>query len=88
MPNSLGAPNVLGVSCTTAHPEAILNHLLGVMLEPPPVPDFKRCGCGRLYTAEAWQALPYVGVQRLDDEPDLELRNCACGSTLAIPVTR
>lgn len=27
-----------------------------------------------------------VGYQRLcDDEPELELRNCACGSTLARP---
>jgi hypothetical protein len=35
--------------------------------------------------------MSYVGVQRGDAEigvPDLELRNCACGTTLAIVVPR
>ena len=36
--------------------------------------------------AEKWAALPLVGIQRLDGEPDLELRQCKCGSTLAIEV--
>jgi hypothetical protein len=33
-------------------------------------------------TAE-WSRLPLVGTQPTDDGPDLELRNCPCGSTLA-----
>ncbi len=48
------------------------------------------CGCGRNYTHSGWSTLALVGVQ--DDGaglPDsvLELRNCSCGSTLAIPAT-
>jgi len=31
----------------------------------------------------AWSALPLVGVQEVADGPHLELRNCACGSTLS-----
>jgi hypothetical protein len=46
----------------------------------------KRCGCGCEYTPEQWQALPYVGVMR-DDVEALELRNCVCGSTLAVEMT-
>ncbi len=45
----------------------------------------KSCGCGRIHDAFAWIALPYVGVMA-DDVESLELRNCACGSTLAIAV--
>jgi hypothetical protein len=45
----------------------------------------KRCRCGARYDAAGWLALPYLGVQQLDaGEPRLELRNCTCGSTLAI----
>jgi hypothetical protein len=45
----------------------------------------KRCGCGLTHDAAAWSCLPYVGVQR-DEFEALELRNCPCGSTLAIEV--
>lgn len=80
------------MSCTTAPPDALLTHLtdrlLASLLAPPRVPAFKVCGCGAVYDATSWRALPYVGVQRLDDEPDLELRNCVCGSTIAVPVPR
>jgi len=45
----------------------------------------KTCACGRSYTAEQWRRLRLVGIQ--PDEPvDLELRDCECGSTLAMPV--
>lgn len=47
----------------------------------------KTCrACRRTWTPESWRALKYVGIQRIDleGEPDLELRNCTCGSTLAI----
>ncbi len=52
----------------------------------------KACTCCALaYSAESWAALAYVGVMRVpaDDEGpavDLEMRNCACQSTLAIEV--
>lgn len=44
----------------------------------------KKCGCcPRVYTVETWKTLPYVGVQTFDDGgPDLEYRNCVCGTTL------
>jgi hypothetical protein len=49
-----------------------------------------RC-CGARYSAEGWAALPFIGVQVIDPNdglpPDvLELRNCKCESTLAIPI--
>jgi hypothetical protein len=40
--------------------------------------------CGMVISAETWRALRYVGVQEIDDEPDMELRNCECGTTLAV----
>jgi len=50
--------------------------------------------CQRSYTRATWNALPFVGVQAFDYEPDdpeqtrsemLETRNCeGCGSTLAL----
>lgn len=56
----------------------------------------KLCACcHRAYTLDQWEDLPEVGTQ--SDEVDasgqewaLELRNCPCGSTLAvrIPVQR
>jgi hypothetical protein len=33
---------------------------------------------------ERWSQLKYVGVQHCDGLPSLELRNCTCGTTLAI----
>lgn len=50
----------------------------------------KTCStCGRRHTPSDWAALQLIGVQRIeaDDEgpaETLELRNCVCGSTLAI----
>lgn len=41
-----------------------------------------RC-CGRVHGARQWRLLPYVGIQHFGEE-QLELRNCVCGSTLAI----
>lgn len=38
--------------------------------------------CARVISRAQWQSLPYVGVCM----GELELRNCACGSTLAIPL--
>ncbi len=48
----------------------------------------KKCNrCNKTYDADAWEKLSYVGVQKGDPDievPDLEMRNCSCGSTLAI----
>lgn len=55
-------------------------------LPPPVTVPFsgpKQCGCGRAHSVAQWAVLPLCGRQ--DDGVDvLELRNCACGSTLAI----
>lgn len=43
-----------------------------------------RC-CQRSYSAGSWKALEFKGLWR-DQVETLEFRNCACGSTLAMPV--
>lgn len=45
----------------------------------------KRCGCGRTFDTIAWSDLPLLGNQ-VDDSRVLELRNCPCGSTIAVCV--
>lgn len=45
---------------------------------------YKKCKCGHAYTRETWGALDYAGEQPAEDGEVLELRNCVCGSTLAI----
>lgn len=51
----------------------------------------KTCACGRVYPPSLWRALPLVGYCAAgldgDDTRGLELRNCLCGSTLAVEVT-
>lgn len=46
----------------------------------------KRCRCcGASHDAVSWAALPWVGA--FDDEmARLDLRNCVCGSTIAVEV--
>lgn len=44
----------------------------------------KVCACGRTFTAAQWATLEMVG--RMLDVETLELRNCPCGSTLAMVV--
>lgn len=44
----------------------------------------KRCSCGKEYDPDEWQNLPYVGVWDLGIGTVLSLRNCSCGSTLAV----
>lgn len=50
----------------------------------------KKCGCGVVYSEEAWENLQYVGLQKVPPDygiPDMELRNCShCSSTLACVV--
>jgi hypothetical protein len=38
----------------------------------------KKCPCGRM---SKWDEMEFVGLQRLSRFPDIELRNCVCGST-------
>lgn len=49
----------------------------------------KRCGCGRAHDHDSWGRLEYVGLwpDAADDGSPLILRNCPCGSTLAIVLT-
>ncbi len=50
---------------------------------PPDV--VKRCGCGREYTRSRWLSLPRCGrVHLTKGDEVIELRNCACGSSLAL----
>lgn len=48
----------------------------------------KACACGVVHLASSWSTLDYCGVMKgiagEAEFPDLELRNCACGSTLAV----
>lgn len=44
-----------------------------------------KCACGKAHTLKDWHGLPIVGLQAdVDDGEALELRNCRCGSTLAV----
>lgn len=43
----------------------------------------KTCSCGKRYNEAEWKRLPLVGEQD-DGVERLELRNCSCGSTIAI----
>lgn len=47
----------------------------------------KTCACGVAYTRALWRALPFVGRMVEPGQSALEMRNCACHSTLAIKVT-
>jgi len=56
----------------------------------------KQCSCGRVHWQAGWEELPFVGNQFTHDGSyDLdsrifyyrtELRNCPCGSTIALEV--
>lgn len=45
----------------------------------------KVCRCGRDYTEASWAQLARVGLMSDGEGGSLTLRNCACGSTLAVP---
>lgn len=44
----------------------------------------KACACGAIWWPARFRALVYVGEWAFEGE-SLELRNCVCGSTIAIP---
>lgn len=52
----------------------------------------KRCACGRRHAPLEWLTLPLVGVWPEEETGGaaLELRNCPCGSTIAVelPIIR
>ena len=66
-----------------ADAEGYSNQRLRLDLEGPPPLLVKRCDCDREYDARSWSDLPLVGYQD-DGVEHLELRNCSCGSTLAV----
>lgn len=41
--------------------------------------------CSATHDAGSWFSLRYVGIQA-DDVESLELRDCVCGNTLAVPI--
>lgn len=43
----------------------------------------KKCGCGIVYDRAAWVKLLHVG-DMVDEVEAIQLRNCTCGSTIAI----
>lgn len=50
-----------------------------------PAPSFKVCGCGISYSRAAWERLPCIGWMR-GRNLAIELRQCACASTIAVRV--
>jgi hypothetical protein len=49
--------------------------------------EVKRCACGARYSLASWRRLVRRGVMQLgEDAPALELRDCACGSTIALEI--
>ena len=43
----------------------------------------------QLKQSPAWGTLPFIGyMDAAEDDLELELRNCACGSTIAIEIPR
>lgn len=57
------------------------------MNAPTAAPLFpKQCACGRSFSEAEFVALPFVGHQESASAPVQELRNCPCGSTLAVEV--
>lgn len=52
-----------------------------------PSPIVKTCGsCGRHYTRRMFIALPSLGAMSDGGGGRLDLRNCLCRSTLALPI--
>jgi two-component system cell cycle response regulator DivK len=62
--------------------------VLGSAPSPRPqvaVETVKRCGCGLQYTRETWAKLRLIGrMHSPRGGPAVELRNCTCGSSIAL----
>ena len=44
--------------------------------------EIKTCSCGIIYSKEAWDALPLLGVTDLGDGARITMKNCKCGQTI------
>jgi hypothetical protein len=44
----------------------------------------KTCSCTAHYDLAAWQRLPFVGIQAFDPNDRIDIRNCACRSSIAV----
>lgn len=71
--------------------KAVLEYLEAAAREatPPSGTVFKTCSsCQRDFTTAQWADLKQIGVQRFDDPEiaPLDLRNCPCGTTLALEI--
>jgi hypothetical protein len=44
----------------------------------------KICRCGVHWSRDLWAEQPFIGYADGGEDGELELRNCACGSTLAV----
>jgi hypothetical protein len=44
----------------------------------------KACRCGRSWSRDEWATLVFVGYTDGGEDGELELRNCVCGSTVAV----
>ena len=71
---------------------------LAARAEPSRLPAFRirelvrvlvRCGCcGRPHAADEWRSLELRGWQSTGEGDPLELRQCRCGSTLSVALSR
>lgn len=87
-----GACSVGGCSCL-GYELHVDGALVGRVRRRPGEPAVKQCACGRAYTQRQWNELGTPKVQVFDGPDEngepiapLELRDCACGSTLALEV--
>jgi hypothetical protein len=46
----------------------------------------KRCACGAQYSRAEWTKLALVGRLTAADNDRLEIRNCVCGSSIAVEI--
>lgn len=47
----------------------------------------KVCGCRRSHVAEGWRDLRLVGRMDQGTTDEIEIRDCGCGSSIAVLVT-
>lgn len=46
----------------------------------------KKCACGAEHTRDGWRKLAFVGRLPSCGEDALEIRNCVCGSSIAVEI--
>lgn len=65
------------LACSTCNGE-------GIRAREPSELVIKVCACRSDFTVAEWQRLPHVGEQDDGAGGIIELRNCPCGSTIAV----